>query len=1061
MPTLPDDKIIAGTVVRHSMQPGKVGVLTGNTMDAIVPMAEVKWGTEATFEEIAVLELFDTDEDDSFESLVASKRYERIESLRSLMTFEKLNGSLSNVMYSMQTAEIDFFAHQFVPVLKFVNAPLGRLLIADEVGLGKTIEAGLIWTECRARYQARRLIVICPPTLVPKWIHEFRERFAIEAEQADPKGLEEQLARFKKKGPSHSFALVTSYPSIRLRKNERAQLQPWLHFHNTEVEFDGNTNAKDWNAKTKFYRSLLEQEGPNPFFDLTIFDEAHMMKNTATANHLVGDVFSTASQAVLALSATPLTTKTRDLYALLKLVDPDLFDSESTFNDLRDRNVPAVQLASELSRAKINRDRCLSLIKTIPDSVARSNLEEALRESSNINSLPEEKKVDLLGKAVRLNELGSFITRTRKVEINEHKATRDPVTLDVNPTRQELALYNGMISLVRKKVRERGDYLSIFHLIAPALSMTSCLPVMARKLKSGESRWGDLDDIAALDTAFSESSNESDFVGEKQESLIDDLSWMPDYDFEAHDTKYLKLRDELLRRSPDEKVIIFAFFKDTLYYLQRRLETEGLKCVHVSGDIKDRTERYEALKSFEAAENRILLCSEVAAEGVDLQFCRVLVNYDLPWNPMRVEQRIGRIDRIGQKAKSIVIINFHVYGTIDGTIFSQLYDKIGIFHDTIGDLEGIMGDHLSKLTSELLSNELTSEQQAEKVRLTEQAIARERTVIAEIDQESDSLLGLRSYLQDSITQGQSLGRYIKPSEVRLFTEEFFADQYPGGDSCILNWDTPAEDCLTLNFSFKALSDFELYLEKEGLPWPRGFKRDTRNVALALDPTIHEQLKRKHRSLILVTHIHPFVRWMTASLGMNKKTWHQASGISVRTNASPPGVYLYVVMRISIKHSALTKEELLFRALHLESEESISLTASETLLNHAIDDGTSWVPPEGFPDATEQLKVLLDDLTEDCRSVQEAFNEELEIRINTKRSQIEGHFSRQLETQKRRLATLESSGRARPGDIQGTKTRIRNLSIRLNEEREALDTNEDVNPAFKRIACGLIKATELS
>jgi SNF2 family DNA or RNA helicase len=1061
MPPIPEHQIIPNTVVRHSRQPGKVGILTGMKMKTIILMAEVSWGTETSYESADVLELFNVNEDKGFENLVRKKLFERIDSLRSLVTFEKLSGSLSNVIYSMQTAEIDFYAHQFIPVLKFVNAPLGRLLIADEVGLGKTIEAGLIWTECRARYQARRLLVICPPTLVPKWIRELRERFAIEAEFTDAKGLEDHFKRFKQKGPSHSFTLVTSYPSIRPYKKERTLLQPWLTFHGTDVQFQGGDDTKGWNAKTNFYRSLLEWDGPNPFFDLTVFDEAHLMKNTATANHMVGDVISSSSQAVLALSATPLTTKTRDLYALLKLVDPDLFRDESTFNDLSKRNIPAVRLTSELSKAKIDRDRCLSLIEQIPGSAARTNLEERLRESPDLDALPEDEKVELLGKAGRLNELAAFLTRTRKVEIKEHKATREPVTLDVRLKKQELALYNGMIKLIRKGVRERGEYLSLFHLIAPALSMTSCLPVMAQKLRSGESRWGDIEDLASLDSAYSDGSDESDFIGENHDTLLDDISWMPDYDFEANDTKYLKLRDELLRRNPHEKVIIFAFFKDTLRYLQRRLEADGMNCIYVSGDIKDRDERYKMLNSFEEPKNRILLCSEVAAEGVDLQFCRVLVNYDLPWNPMRVEQRIGRIDRIGQQANSIVIINFHVHGTIDGTIFSQLYDKIGIFHDNIGDLEGIMGGHISKLTSELLANELTPEQQEEKVRLMEQAIARERTVIAAIDQEADSLLGLRSYLQDSVTKGQSLGRYIKPAEVRLFADEFFAETYVANDSCTLNWDSPAEGCLTLGFSFAALSDFEDFLTRQSYPWPKGFKRDARSVSLTFDPAVHERLKRKHRGLVLVSHIHPFVGWITSAFHNHKKEWHPASGITVRTKVVTPGVYLYVIMRIAIKHSALSKSELLFRVIRLQNDEMISLNTSETLLNQAIEEGVSWVPAEGFPIASDQLDEILHRLSVDCGSIHETFNEELELRINTKRSQIESHFNRQIATQQKRLHSLETSGRARPQDIQGTRTRIRNLEIRLEEERERLNADEDITPNFKRIACGLIKATKLS
>ena len=1046
-----------GLPVRHIHQPGNVGLLTGQTMTAVALMVEVRWAAQTLFEPAAALELFDVTEDSSFESIVRNKRYERIESLRSLMTFEKLSGSLSNVMYSMRTAEIQFFAHQFVPVLKFVNSPLSRLLIADEVGLGKTIEAGLIWTECRARYQARRLLVICPPTLVPKWIRELQERFAIEAQFADAKVLRAKFDEFKRHRATQSFALVSSYHALRPRKSEKKQLQPWLAHRNSDVRFEGNDSIDTWKPRPALFRSLLEWDD-EPFIDLAVFDEAHLMKNTATANHLVGDVIATASQAVLALSATPLTTKTRDLYALLRLVDPDMFREEVTFDDLRRRNLPAVRLVRELSDLRINTGRCIELLDEVPESIAQKNLGERLLAIKDAESLSEEEKIDLQEKAGRLNELGTFLARTRKVEITEHKATRDAVTLDVTPTKEELVFYNSVLRLIRQRVADRGDALSLFHLIGPALSMTSCLPVMAEKLRSGSSKWGDMDDLISVGDAFTEAENDSDFVGEDQTSLLGDRSWLPDYDFEAADTKYRKLRKELLERSPKEKVIIFAFFKDTLSYLKRRLEADGLPCLLVTGDVTDRDERDRLLNNFSDSAFRILLCSEVAAEGVDLQFCRVMVNYDLPWNPMRVEQRIGRIDRIGQQAKSIVIINFHVRGTIDGSIYAHLYQKIGIFKDTVGDLESIVGDYVNRLTEELLLNELTAEQAEAKIRRTAEAIVRERRTIANIDEESDTLLGLRSYLQSNVRQGRSLGRYIKPSELRLFAVEYFRDTYTGGDSCQLNWDTPVGGCLKLTMSFRAFSDFEDYLEQQHYPIPKGFNRETRTVTLTFDPEIHEALKRKHRSLILANHLHPFVGWVTSSYQHRRKSWHPASAVRLHSDEVAEGKYFYLVMRLSLKHQALSKEELLFRVTDIQSRDTLSLTASESLVNQAIDNGESWVPSGGFPDCFDAFDLAWKTLTKDCTSKQEAFDEELELRLNSRRAQVESHFNRRIDAATRRLDAMRSSLENRSQGISVTQYQIRHLRERLSEEREKLDSFGDVLPDFKRVACGIISVT---
>jgi len=791
------------------------------------------------------------------------------------------------------------------------------------------------------------------------------------------------------------------------------------------IRLDGKDDIGEWRPRPALLRALLEWDGV-PFIDLAVFDEAHKMKNTATASHIVGEVIATSAQSVLALSATPLTTKTRDLYALLRLVDPDMFRNEPTFNDLRRRNGPAVALASELSKSRVNIERCVELLEQIPESVAQTNLRNRLQTMTDASTLTEDERIDLLGKAARLNELGSFLTRTRKVEIKEHKAAREAVMLNVTPTDEELVFYNSVFKLIRQRVAERGDALSLFHLIGPALAMTSCLPVMAEKLRSGRTRWGDMEDLVDLNDAYTEVEDESDFVGEDHTSLLGDRSWLPNFNFEAADTKYATLRDELLARNPGEKVIIFAFFKDTLAYLKRRLETDGLTCLLVTGDITNTVERDRLLQNFSAPGCQILLCSEVAAEGVDLQFCRVMVNYDLPWNPMRVEQRIGRIDRIGQQAQSIVIINFYVRGTIDGSIYFHLYQNIGVFKDTIGDLEGILGSHVNQLTHELLANELSPEMAEERIKLTAQAIARERALIAEIDEESETLLGLRSYLQSNVRASRSLGRYIKPAELRLFATAYFNDTYTGPDSCQLNWDTPADGCLKLTLSFRAISDFEDYQNKHALPWPKGLSRNSRQAALTFDPDIHAALRRHHPGLILANHLHPFVSWMTSTYEHRRHSWHPAAALRVAMDGAAPGIYFYVIARLSLKHPALTKEELLYRAENINTSVTLGVHESEAMVNHAIDHGTSWVETGGFPDCTAALDDVWNTITRDCTEIHSSFLEELELRLNSKLAQLESHFERRIDAACRRLDAMRQSNQEREQGIRVTQSQIKHL-----------------------------------
>ena len=263
--------------------------------------------------------------------------------------------------------------------------------------------------------------------------------------------------------------------------------------------------------------------------------------------------------------------------------------------------------------------------------------------------------------------------------------------------------------------------------------------------------------------------------------------------------------------SSNDKVIIFAFFKGTIAYLQRRLKDDGISAVSVTGDIKDRDERDRLFQQFATDDNRILLCSEIGAEGVDLQFARVVVNYDLPWNPMRVEQRIGRIDRIGQKSPSIVVINFHVQGTIDGSIYTHHYRKIGIFEQSIGALEDILGKTIGKFTRWIFSRELTPEQIERRAKQTAEAVWKRAQIESELESSTGALIAFQDLLSEQIGESKSLGRFIKPEELRLHAEDFFAAHYKN-DPCLLIPDNPAPDCIECTLSHSAMSDFGTFCQ---------------------------------------------------------------------------------------------------------------------------------------------------------------------------------------------------------------------------------------------------------
>lgn len=149
----------------------------------------------------------------------------KVRDLQRLITYEKLKGTLHEVIYSMEAAQIDFYPYQFKPVLKFINSPTERLIIADEVGLGKTIESALIWLELQARRQAQRLLVICPKILAEKWRDELRSKFLFDARVVNFAELEEELSELKRVGPGHAFILIATYTGIRPPKAELRLLE--------------------------------------------------------------------------------------------------------------------------------------------------------------------------------------------------------------------------------------------------------------------------------------------------------------------------------------------------------------------------------------------------------------------------------------------------------------------------------------------------------------------------------------------------------------------------------------------------------------------------------------------------------------------------------------------------------------------------------------------------------------------------------------------------------------------------------------------------------------------
>ena len=339
--------MIAGDKVRLIENPSRVGIL-GNETDGpanrLRQLVHFMDGDEQ-FVLKGALEKVDAAPLGPY-AMIAGGRYGHVEDLRGLMTYYRLSGKLANLIYSINTTNTQFFAYQFKPVLNFLASPCNGILIADEVGLGKTIEAGLIWTELRARQEAKRLLVVCPAMLREKWQMELADRFGVKAEIVDSGGLLKHLSVMKDR-PHESFALIASIQGLRPPK-------------------DWNDDPPSQSSSAKLARYLDDSDLSDSMIDMTIIDEAHYLRNPETQTHKLGELLRPVSQNLVLLSATPIQLRSRDLFTLLHLLDEDAFPYEFSFGQTLQSNGPIVSL----------RDKVLNSVVTQQDFIA--SLQDAL-----------------------------------------------------------------------------------------------------------------------------------------------------------------------------------------------------------------------------------------------------------------------------------------------------------------------------------------------------------------------------------------------------------------------------------------------------------------------------------------------------------------------------------------------------------------------------------------------------------------------------------------------------------------------------------------------------------
>jgi SNF2 family DNA or RNA helicase len=518
-------------------------------------------------------------------------------------TFDKLS-SLSN-------SRTRLLPHQLESTYIVVNSLKPRFILADEVGLGKTIEAALIMKELIFRNNFKRILIVCPSPLQIQWQQELKNKFNETFEIV-------RRRNFITNGPDNWQNFSRVITSIDFIKNPR---------YSTEIL------KKKW--------------------DIVIFDEAHRLRrdySKITRSYLFAERISKKCEALLLLTATPFRGKLEELFYLVHLVDPNILGPYHTFiNDYVIGN--------------------------------RSDLKDKVS------------KVLLRRRKVEVGGFTKRFAKTVKIDLSEVERQFYDETTDYVKREYNLAL--------RTKNRAIGFVMVVFQKLLDSSVFALIQALMKRKFLL-ESRLHKFHVLTPVidEWDLDETENVEDFISSLDEATGEDLNSIRRELLTLNrlillgrsikeDKKSIKLRETLIRlkKEGNKKFIIFTQFRTTQDYLYSVLSPDFTTTLfHGSLSMEAKERAIEEFKS----RTEILICTEAGGEGRNLQFTNFLFNYDLPWSPLKIEQRIGRIHRFGQK-DNVYIFNFASKDTVAERILEVLTNKIRLFEESIGVSDTLLG----------------------------------------------------------------------------------------------------------------------------------------------------------------------------------------------------------------------------------------------------------------------------------------------------------------------------------------------------------------------------------
>ena len=631
------------------------------------------------------------------------------------------------------TAAVTPWPHQVCAFERLYSRWPPKLLIADEVGLGKTIQAGMLLRQAWLAKRARRILILAPKAVLRQWQIELREKFNLN-------------------WPIYDGRKLSWYSSPALRSAHEREVDP-QEWHREPVVI-----ASSHLLRRRDRAAILLQDAEP--WDLVVLDEAHHARRRAAGSAREGgpnallrlmQALRERTAGLVLLTATPMQVHPVEVWDLLNLLGlpPEWTDVAflGFFDDLAqpnpgperlDRMARLFQAVERMYGAAVAEDvaRLTGLSRLKTNKVLRALRDAAGIPRRRLETAERHAALEILRARTPIRHLISRHTRALLRRYFEAGMLSTPIAqrqvddrfIEMTADERELyaaveAYIAGTWNQATEPERSAVGFVMTIYRRRLASSFQALRTTLERHLEmitSGVGRFVSGLDEDAPDDETADEPLDADEVAERErralaaeeradiEHLLARVRMLPP------DSKCERLREVLRKLGSDgyHQVMVFTQYTDTMEFLRDQLSRNGsmrLMCFSGRGGEIPSTDgtwrvigRDEAKRRFRDREADILLCTDAAAEGLNFQFCGAVINYDMPWNPMRVEQRIGRIDRVGQAHATIRIVNLHYEGTVETDVYRALRNRIGLFETVVGRLQPILAEMPQAITKAVL-----------------------------------------------------------------------------------------------------------------------------------------------------------------------------------------------------------------------------------------------------------------------------------------------------------------------------------------------------------------------